>query len=424
MSINLDKVENVSKRVLPERHKWKVLFTGSLANTCFTFVIGGVPAASIILRNDYNIPATVLGLLMGIVGFGIAVSEIPWGLATDRYGDRPILMVGLSTTAIALFVSAYLMAVSPDNAISFILCIGLLAIGLLGSSVNGSSGRAIMQWFKPQERGLAMSIRQTAVPLGYALGAILYPYISIKFGFATALFISSFVCALAAVFSYLWIVDPSIINEPKPHSTTVLSNDPSPQPLKSARVWRIVLAIGILCAPQFALMTFSMIFLHDFGGLSIGFISVILFFIQISSIPTRIGSGFYTDKKKNRKHFLKVVTALSFFLFIILTVVTYFAYKSHNSYFSYLLCTVVLLCGISISSWHGVGYTELATIAGQKSVATALAMGNAAVFFILFATPTIIPWLLKQITWVGVWSVMAIICGLAYFLFENNTSYK
>ena len=424
MSLNSNKLPDKNKNFFSDNHKWKVLFTGAFANTCFTFVIGGVPAASIILRNDYHIPTSVLGLLMGIVGFGIAVSELPWGIATDRFGDRPILIAGLSTTAIALFILAYFARISSHTSISIILCAGLLVVGLFGSSVNGSSGKAIIQWFKPQQRGLAMSVRQAAVPLGYALGALFYPYISIHYGFSTTLFISAFICILAALFSYLWIIDPDSKSERKTPDITQSLKNKSTQPMKSLKVWRIVLAVGILCAPQFALMTFSMLFLHDFAGLSIGYISILLFFIQISSIPTRIGSGFYTDKKGNRKFFLKAVTALSFILFAALTVFTYFSYKFNIHHFACFLSFIILISGISISSWHGIGYTELATVAGQKSVATVLAMANTVVFFILFATPAIIPWLLHQFSWVGVWAVMAVICAISYFLFENPSSEK
>ena len=45
--------------------------------------------------------------------------------------------------------------------------------GLLHGSVNGSSGRAIMALFREGERGFAMSRRQTAVPLGGGLGALM-----------------------------------------------------------------------------------------------------------------------------------------------------------------------------------------------------------------------------------------------------------
>jgi sugar phosphate permease len=50
-----------------------------------------------------------------------------------------------------------------------------LAVGVLGGSVNGASGRAVMRWFGAGERGFAMSIRQTAVPLGGGLGALILP---------------------------------------------------------------------------------------------------------------------------------------------------------------------------------------------------------------------------------------------------------
>ena len=47
--------------------------------------------------------------------------------------------------------------------------VALLAVaGLFGASVNAASGRAVMGWFPHDERGLALGIRQTAIPIGGA----------------------------------------------------------------------------------------------------------------------------------------------------------------------------------------------------------------------------------------------------------------
>jgi sugar phosphate permease len=41
-----------------------------------------------------------------------------------------------------------------------------------------------MRWFGAGERGFAMSIRQTAVPLGGGLGALILPSLASRYGFA------------------------------------------------------------------------------------------------------------------------------------------------------------------------------------------------------------------------------------------------
>ena len=396
-------------------HKWKVLFTCALANTCFTFVIGGVPATALLLRDDYQISTPVLGMLMGIVGIGIALGEVPWGMLTDRLGDRPILITGLTTTAFVLAVTAILINAVPIVYAPVTLFIGLLIIGLSGGSLNGSSGRAIMQWFEKEERGFAMGVRQTAVPLGYALGAVFFPLISYKSSFVWSLYISALFCIIFAFLTYLWVVD--IDQEKGTDTTTPAEKETATHVFKQLAIWRIVIAIGLLCAPQFALMTFTMLFLHDFAHINIEYISAILFFIQISAGFTRISGGYYTDKKNNRLGFLKAVTILSGIAFFILTLLTFFYGEVPSTHLNWVLTTAVLVAGVFILSWQGVGMTELATMAGPKSVATAMAMANTATFFILFATPTIIPWILHATSWTGVWGAMTLVCIGVFFLF-------
>ncbi|MDU7559661.1 MAG: MFS transporter, partial [Pseudomonas sp.] len=145
---------------LNQQHRWKVLAAGVGANVSFSCVVGGVPATAVYLRSSYQLSNSELGLALGILGLGIAVSEIPWGLLTDRWGDRPVLLTGLLSAALSLLLLAAFAGHAPT---ALGLCLGLFATGVLGSSVNGASGRAIMLWFQERERGLAMSIRQTAV---------------------------------------------------------------------------------------------------------------------------------------------------------------------------------------------------------------------------------------------------------------------
>ena len=49
------------------------------------------------------------------------------------------------------------------------LLLALVVAGFLGASVQSASGRAVMAWFPGSQRGLALGIRQTAIPIsGFA----------------------------------------------------------------------------------------------------------------------------------------------------------------------------------------------------------------------------------------------------------------
>jgi len=66
---------------------------------------------------------------------------------------------------------------------------------------------------------------------------------------------------------------------------------------------------------------------------------------------------------------------------------------------------------VCVSAWHGVAYTELATLAGAARAGTALGMANTSVFLVCFVTPFSIPHLLALQGWPVVW-LAASACAL------------
>jgi MFS family permease len=130
-------------------HRWKVLGVGVAANASFSAAFSGIPTTAVFIRSAYHLGNAELGVALGLLGLGIAISELPWGLLTDRWGDRTVLLAGLGLTALALLVMACFVAPLHGNAPPLAwLAAGMLSVGLLGGSVNGSSGRAVMGWFR------------------------------------------------------------------------------------------------------------------------------------------------------------------------------------------------------------------------------------------------------------------------------------
>lgn len=399
-----------ASRAFGPNHRWKVLGIGVAANAGFSATFSGIPATAVVMRQGYHLDNASLGLALGLLGLGVALSELPWGVLTDRWGDRRVLLTGLAATAAWLLIMAVLvvptkMAV-PGVAL---LSASLLVAGLLGGSVNGSSGRAIMGWFGEGERGFAMSIRQTAVPLGGGLGALVLPSLALALGFTAVFGLLAIVSALSAWFAWRWLHEPPVGSGGNAATTR------GPAPLRNIEVWRISTAIGLLCFPQVAVLTFASVFLHDFAGMGTWVTSGSLAAVQTGAMVMRVWSGRFTDRHGNRRPFLKVCSALSAFAFLALWLLVIGA--AGTPLLLPLLPLMVVVAGISVSAWHGVAYTELATLAGAGHVGTALSLANSFVFIGFCVVPIAIPWLLVVFAWPGVWLAAAICAALAWPIF-------
>jgi MFS family permease len=367
---------------------------------------------AVLMRTGYQLDNATLGVVLGLMGLGIAVSELPWGLLTDRWGDRPVLLTGLGSTALALAAMALWAAPHAQHIPSLgLLGAGLSLVGLLGGSVNGASGRAVMTWFDASERGLAMSIRQTAVPLGGGIGALVLPYVTLRFSFAALYGLLAVLCGLGAVMSWAWVHEPG--TKASAADTDFGLNASKKGPLRDVRVWRIVLGIGSLCAPQFAVLSFGTVFLHDFGHAGLATVTTTMVFTQVGAMVMRVWSGRWTDRRRNRPAYLRACSALSVLLFAGLAVLVMAAGTHAADSLALRVALVVLLglSGVCVSAWHGVAYTELASLAGAARAGTALGMANTSVFLVCFVTPLSIPHLLALQGWPMVW-LAASACAL------------
>ncbi|WP_192183605.1 MFS transporter [Mesorhizobium amorphae] len=401
-----------ANKASPDRnHRWKVLGIGVAANASFSATFAGIPATAVFLRSGYHLSNGNLGLVLGLLGLGVALSELPWGLLTDRWGDRGVLLTGLGATAAWLLLMALFivpsMAYVPGVAM---LAACLLVTGLLGGSVNGSSGRAIMAWFHEGERGFAMSIRQTAVPLGGGLGALVLPSLASVHGFALVFGLLATLNAVSALFAWRWLHQPPEIDLP---GSIAMARPVGPATLRNVEVWRIATGIGLLCFPQVAVLTFASVFLHDFAGMGTLVMSASLAAVQTGAMVMRVWSGRYTDRHGNRRSFLRLCSVSSAAAFAALGLLVLAAATMPGSHAALMPAIAVLLvvAGISVSAWHGVAYTELATLAGASRAGTALGLANSFVFIAFFVVPTAIPGLLLVWSWPGVWLV-ASVCAL------------
>jgi sugar phosphate permease len=230
------------------RYRWAILGLGILAQAAFAMLLTGLPAIGPALRVEYSLSLPAFGALLGAITVGATVTLIPWGLVTDRIGERVAMSVGLFGAGVALVAAA-------------VVGTGLLfatfaAAGALGAVANVASGRVVMGWFRFAERGTAFGLRQAAVPLGGAVAAVTLPALVAATDPRSGPLALGLACIVAAGACGLWLRDP-------PAQGAVVRGL---GPLRDRRVYRLAGASGLLVALQAAVIGFTVLFLHGVRG--------------------------------------------------------------------------------------------------------------------------------------------------------------
>ena len=265
------------------RYRWAVLAAGHVSQTSFSALAIGLPVLVPTLREEYDLSLGQIGVVLGAEWIGALVTMLPWGIAADRYGERVVLALGLGACAAFLVGAAY----APD----FGSLVALLALaGAAGASVNSASGRAVMHWFTADERGLALGVRQTAVPLGGLIAALALPPL-ISDGDATAGFLFfAVLCVVGAVVGATVIRGRAdVTHEHELETSTLLST------LRDGRLWRLSVGAGIYVYSQIAVIGFGVVFLHDEHGLSERDAALVIAASQVLAVGFRIGTGRWSD---------------------------------------------------------------------------------------------------------------------------------
>lgn len=382
------------------KYRWLILAIGVLAQMTFATAFGGIPVAGVIMREHYHFSIGQLGFVLGCMGLGVAASEIIWGALTDRLGDKIVLITGLVSMGLTFLLMAA--GFTPrDGRFPDYLSVGLLlvAAGALGGSINSSSGRAVMSWFQDGERGLAMSIRQTAIPVGGALGSILVPWIASDYGFRSVFLTLAGLCLASAICVGRWIIEMRA-----PHDALSMSARGG-SPLVDLAAWKIALAGGMLAVPQMAVLTFAAVYLNDRQQLGMPMISLILVAIQLGGGILRILVGRHTDKKRNRRQAIRSLAATAGLAGIALGLT--------SGQGGHLVLLLLIVTGLAGHAWHGIAYTEIAIMSGVERAGTAIGMMGTTVFASAFLTPYAIPYILHLGSWNIVWLVVGLLPLLA-----------
>jgi sugar phosphate permease len=323
-------------------YRWAILGAGVVAQASFSAILLGLPAIAPQLRDRYDLTLPQVGVVLAALNFGLILTLLPWGIVADRIGERAVLGAGLTGCAAALVVAGY---TSTYGAL-----VGALAVaGALGGATQSASGRAVMAWFAPHERGLALGIRQTAVPVGGAIAAIALPALTSHISLRAAFFALAAGCAAGA------LVGVALLRA-EPHSATD-DEDPTP-PLRNRRIWLLCLGSTFYVTTQISLLGFVVLFLHESRGVSTAAAAAVLAGMQVLGGVARIVVGTWSDRIRAR------IMPLRWIALGLAAACSACAILAEASL--WLLVPALLAAGTLGLSWNGLSYTAAAESAGRR----------------------------------------------------------
>lgn len=348
------------------RNRWVVLSVSMVAQVASVSVMFGVPVVLPQLREAFGVSTAQAGMLAGLPSFGLLVTLLAWGVVIDRAGERATMALSLLLTAGALGLLWTVTDLWGAAAV-------LLLAGAVGGPVNAASGRLVMTWFARRERGLAMGIRQSALPLGVGLAALVLPRAADAWGFVGAMTLPAGL-ALVAVPLVLAMASAPPVAVPEADSPEADSPAVPPAPARAESpyrqwaIWRVHGVSMLLGVPQVTLMVYTVIYLVQEQGWSPPAAGAVVAAAQIPGAVGRLLLGAWSDRTGDRMRPVRWLAAVSGVSLVLLTFLP--------NVWGGAAVPLVLVC-LVLTMWHnGLTFLSVAEIAGTAWAGRALAVQN------------------------------------------------
>jgi sugar phosphate permease len=354
-----------------------VLAVGSLATAAIAAVQGGLPAISPAIQDTFDLSLVEVTAVFTAFALGTVLTLLAWGVLSDRRGERAVISGGLAGGALAMLAAASSHGYTA-------LLIWMLLAGMLGSSALAASGRAVFGWFPRSERGLALGLRQTAVPAGAALASFTLPPLASGAGVHAALYGLAGLMLVAAVAAAVWLRDGPNIESAAP---------PAPDAARDPRIWRLSAASSLMIIGQVGVTSLLVLYLYSERDWTAAHAALALGGVQVGAALARVTVGRWSDVRGERVEPFRRLATLAGVLLLA----------------SVALGPVALMAGgVAAMSWNGLSFTAAAEISGRRQAGKAMGIQNTSMRVVAAGVPIGLGALASAVSWSAAFIVMGV----------------
>ncbi len=381
------------------------LIWATLSQTGMSFVQQGIIVLGFLFAREYRLDFAQIGLVTTSMSLGVMVSMVVMGILADRLGPKRLLtgaslvMAGLALLLVA--ASGFRMLL----AMFFFLGASLAAVPMSGT-------KAVFTAFQGRARGTPMGIRQTGVPLGAALAALLLPLLAVRDGLhAVYIIFAGELLAVGWIFS---AVMPSALPASRGGGEEEEALDvPAKTSSAVKSLWRPSLVSVLMVSGQYFLVTFTLEYLHSFRHFTLGQAGLALALAQVGGGSGRVLFGLLSDKTgANRPRTISLIA----FLAAVMVVITV-SLPVHTAFV--WICLVWFFMGMGAIGWNALSLTWAAESVPAAQAGFAMGLVGTVVFLGAAVFPPLLGAVIDEthhfaVSWMILAGILAVAGGMAY----------
>jgi len=372
------------------RRFWRIVTVVTVwhvaASVCYYAVYAGTP----LFRDTFALSGVEVGFVIAALTAGYALSLLPFGVATDRYGERVTLTLGLfglglGTTAVAL---------APNYPL--LLTAAVLLGSMYGSATPGTN-KAVFDRIDPGLQHRAIGIKQVGPTVGSAAGALLVT------GLAGLYFRQAGFLAAAGIGLVVAVAFGAVYRG----ATQDAGAYPDFRGLVSNRTFVVLLASGVCLGAAFYTTTgYTVLFVEESIGATVAVGGLVLAAVQIAGSAGKVVAGVLADvlpgaPQTRTSAILSVQAAAGGVLYLALPRVE-----------TPLAAGAVFVgLGVSVLGASGLYYSCLSTLVADERLGAASAAGQLAVTASGLFAPPAFGYLVDA---VGYWAGWGLLGGLSF----------
>lgn len=335
-----------------------------VVQTAVSFLSRIPPTLAPTLAPRVGWPAESVGYLSSLITGGSIVVLLLAAPLQRRAGSMRTLQIG-----VALGVAGTLLSALPS---ALALVAGSLLIGL-AIGPPSTAGMDVLQRYAPlRHRNLLFSVKQAGVPLGGVAAGLLLPGAVQGLGLEGA-----FVAAAALGAAALWLVQPwrERVDALRDRSLRLHwrqfgSIDAMRRPLAVLAAMPAMRRMGVagacLATGQSAWFAFLVTYLVSRLGWSLVAAGALFALMQVLSALGRPLAGFLSDRLGDGLRVLRWMAAGSAGTTLVFAFCT-------PAWPAWVVVALAVLAGLTVASWNGIQFAEVARLAPRESLGEAMA---------------------------------------------------